>query len=139
MEIHEERVFLFKFQTDGGDVQFPIRATTREEALDKIQKMLGRIQAEIAMEIPKTIKTETQIPKLESAVSSTPIPPEVLEMRIDTLLGDMGAGQLKGKAKADTIKQWTGIEFTEANYTHIVTELELIRTGQKEIPAKKSR
>ncbi len=65
------------------------------------------------------------------------IPPEVLELRIDTLLGDMGAGTLKGKAKADTIKLWTGYDFNEANYTHIVTELELIRTGQKELPVKK--
>ena len=136
MRIDETRVFLFTFKTDQGDVQFPIRAENREQAGNTMQKALQRMQAELAMDFPKTEPIEVVTP--EPALNiPTVIPPEVLELRINTLLGDMGAGTLTGKAKSDTIKLWTGFDFNEANYTSIITELELIRTGQKEIPVKK--
>lgn len=138
MDIREERVFLFKFTTDAGDVQFPVRAQTKEEAADTMQKMLSRIQTEIAMEFPKMMVTPTVDPIHHPALASV-VPPEVLEMRIDTLLGDMGAGQLKGKAKSETIQLWTGLENTEANYTGIVTALEEIKTGVREIPTKNGK
>ena len=137
MRLDETRVWLFTFKTDQGDVQFPMRAETREQAGDQMQKTLQRMIAELAMDFPKTQPT-IEIPTPEPILNvPTIVPPEVLELRIDTLLGDMGAGALKGKAKADTIKLWTGFDFNEANYTSIITELELLRTGQKEIPAKK--
>lgn len=142
MQWQEEKIFLFKFQTDAGDVQFPVRAQTKEEAADTMQKMLSRIQTEIAMEFPKVIPRGG----LEMLAQDAPgikvlssIPPEVLEMRIDTLLGDMGAGQLKGKAKDQTIELWTGLENIEANYTGIVTALEEIKTGVREIPTKNGK
>lgn len=142
MELREERVFLFKFQTDAGDIQFPIRAQTKEEAADVLQKMLSRIQTEVAMEFPRVMPmgpTFLESTSNKSTLLSTPsvVPPEVLEMRLDTLLSDMGAGQLKGKAKEETVKLWTGLDLIENNYTKIITELELLKTGQKEIPAKK--
>ena len=143
MRLDETRVWLFTFKTDQGDVQFPMRAETREQAGDQMQKTLQRMQAELAMDFPKTQPAmELNIPSdmLTPTVAlnvPTSIPPEVLELRIDTLLGDMGAGALKGKAKADTIKAWTTYDFNENNYTAIITELELIQSGQKEIPAKK--
>lgn len=142
MQWQEEKIFLFKFQTDAGDVQFPVRAQTKEEAADTMQKMLSRIQTEIAMEFPKMAKGEIMVSNelaydAHKVLGVSPIPPEVLEMRIDTLLGDMGAGQLKGKAKDQTIELWTGLENVEANYTSIVTALEEIKTGIREIPTKK--
>ncbi len=140
MRLDETKIFLFTFKTDQGDIQFPMRADTAQEAGDKMQKTLQKMQVELAMDFPKT-DPKIKEPDHEEvkAILSAPmaIPPEVLELRIDTLLADMGAGTLKGKAKADTIKQWTGHEFTEANYPQIVVELELIRTGQKEVPVKK--
>lgn len=138
MQWQEEKIFLFKFQTDAGDVQFPVRAQTKEEAADTMQKMLSRIQTEIAMEFPKMLVTPTVDPIHHPALASI-VPPEVLEMRIDTLLGDMGAGQLKGKAKDQTIELWTGLENIEANYTGIVTALEEIKTGVREIPTKNGK
>ena len=109
-----------------------------------MQKMLSRIQTEIAMEFPKMMVSTS--PKIDISgiapgnivqIPST-VPPEVLELRLDTLLADMGGGQLKGKAKDDTIKLWTGYDNTVENYTHIITELELLKTGQKELPIKKN-
>lgn len=139
MRLDETKVFLFTFKTDQGDVQFPMRAETREEAGEKMQKTLQRMTVELSMDFPMIAK-QSGAERLQDAVAqSVPmaIPAEVLELRIDTLLADMGAGELKGKAKADTIKLWTEYDFNEANYTHIITELELIKTGQKEVPTKK--
>lgn len=136
MQWQEEKIFLFKFQTDAGDVQFPVRAQTKEEAADTMQKMLSRIQTEIAMEFPKIFVTPT-VDVIHHPALASIVPPEVLEMRIDTLMLDLGGGQLKGKAKDQTIELWTGLENTEANYTGIVTALEEIKTGVREIPTKK--
>lgn len=143
MQWQEEKIFLFKFQTDAGDVQFPVRAQTKEEAADTMQKMLSRIQTEIAMEFPKMMNVGNKPLQVEDTKAflglqkGIGIPPEVLEMRIDTLMLDLGGGQLKGKAKDQTIELWTGLENTEANYTGIVTALEEIKTGVREIPTKK--
>ncbi len=135
MQIDESRVFAFRFRTDDGDLVIPIRGESKQDAVLKMQKLLGRMQAELAMDYPKLEAIAIPPTPVEEGVPSPmTVPPEVLELRINTLLGDMGAGQLIGKAKADTIKLWTGQEFIEANYTAIVTELELIRTGQKELP-----
>lgn len=142
MRVDETRVFLFTFRTDQGDVQFPMRAETREEAGEKMQKTLQRMQVELAVDFPKIGSAQGLAAKiLEPLTDIVPnaVPAEVLELRIDTLLGDMGAAELRGKAKADTVFTWTGYKFEEANYTHIITELELIKTGQKEIPAKKPK
>lgn len=143
MDLREEKVYLFRFQTDAGDIQFPIRAQTKEEAADMIQKMLSRIQTEVAMEFPKIYvdKTPKESTKVADQLGNIThvIPAEVLEMRLNTLLLDMGAGELKEKAKAETVKLWTGFDLTEENYTKIITELELLKTGQKEIPKKNGK
>lgn len=139
MRIDETKIFLFTFKTDQGDVSFPMRAETKEEAGQKMQQTLGRMAAELAIDFPKvhTSSTASVEPEAITKTMSTSIPPEVLEMRINTLLGDMGASELKEKAKSETIKLWTGYDFKETNYPRIITELELIRTGQKEVPTKK--
>ncbi len=145
MELREEKVYLFRFQTDAGDIQFPIRAQSKEEAADLLQKMLSRIQTEVAMEFPKVATQVRQQNVGQNEVSQqlhssiNRIPAEVLEMRLDTLLEDMGAVNLKEKAKADTVKLWTGFDLSEENYTKIITELELLKTGQKEIPKKNGK
>jgi len=130
MRIDETKVFLFSFKTDEGDVQFPMRASSREEAGDKMLKTLQKMQVELSMDFPKTQMEKKVEEILKEPIS---IPPEVLEMRIDTLLGDMGAGQLKGKSKSETIKKWTDFDFVEANYTKIIEQLELIQAGKREL------
>lgn len=135
MRLDETRVYLFTFKTDQGDVQFPMRSETREEAVEKMQQTLSRMQVELSMDFPKVYNV-LATPVVETLHYSQ-VPAEVLELRINTLLADMGAGELQGKAKADTIKQWTDLPFKEENYTKIITELELIKTGQKEVPLKK--
>lgn len=138
MELREEKVYLFRFQTDAGDIQFPIRAQSKEEAADMIQKMLSRIQTEVAMEFPKVMKPVNQE---QQSISNMPsaIPAEVLELKMDTLLSDMGATGLKDKAKAETVKLWTGFDLKEENYVKIITELELLKSGQKEVPTKNGK
>lgn len=138
MELREEKVYLFRFQTDAGDIQFPIRAQSKEEAADMIQKMLSRIQTEVAMEFPKIMKPVNQE---QQSISNMPsaIPAEVLELKMDTLLSDMGAAGLKDKAKAETVKLWTGFDLKEENYVKIITELELLKSGQKEVPTKNGK
>lgn len=136
MRIDETKIFLFTFKTDQGDVQFPMRAETREEAGNKMQTTLQGMQIELAVDFPKVQSAAPTETPTEVSIP-TAIPPEVLELRIDTLLGDMGGAELKGKAKADTVKLWTGFDFNEANYVFIINELELIKTGQKEVPIKK--
>lgn len=133
MEISENRIYLFKFQTDAGEVSFPVRADSREDAGQRIQNMFERMQIELSIEFPKVVPSTIS---RNEASSSSVIPPEVLELRIDTLLGDMGAGTLQDKAKADTIKLWTDHEYTPANYVKIIDELLLIKSGKKEIPSK---
>ena len=142
MRIDETKVFLFSFKTDQGDIQFPMRAESRDEAGKKMQQTLQRMNIELSMDFPKIQINQTEMGKNLVDVLNEPIniptniPPEVLELRIDTLLGDMGAGSLKGKAKDDTIKLWTGFDFNGDNYTKIIAELELIQSGKKEIPKK---
>lgn len=142
MTIDESKIFAFRFRTDEGELLIPVRAESRQEAGAKMQKLLGRMAAEVAVDFPK-IEAVGPLPGplTKEGVPTTfaVVPAEVLDLRINTLLGDMGAGQLVGKAKADTIKLWTGHEFVEANYSAIITELELLRTGQKEIPTGKKK
>lgn len=137
MNLSEAKIFLFTFKTDQGDVQFPMRSETREEAVDKMQLTLQRMQIELSVDFPKVkdVVATPVAPPIENVPTS--IPPEVLELRMDTLLADLGAGQLKGKAKADTVKLWTEFDLNENNYTGIIHELELIQSGQKEVPVKK--
>lgn len=137
MRLDEQKVFLFTFHTDQGDVQFPMRAETREEAADKMQKTLQRMQAEVSIDFPRVARVQPAQEDEKTDTSSLVVPPEVLVMRIETLLSDLGANELTEKAKAETIKNWTGFPFERTNYTQIINELQLILTGQKEIPSKK--
>lgn len=150
MRIDEQRLFGFHFKVDegtipvvNGEITIPVRAETKDEAGEKLMKTLAKMQLDLVIDFPRVMGMPEELAKLEEDKSVSPaptiVPPEVLELRIDTLLGDMGAAELRGKAKADTVFNWTGYKFEEANYTHIITELELIKTGQKEVPTKKPK
>lgn len=137
MRIDESRVFVFQFETnDMGGITFPMRAESREIAAEELKKVLAKIQLELVMEFP------VQSPRtLETALDTTGvdlggIPYDVLEMRIDTLLGDLGAKNMTPEARSKTVKEWTDIEFKPENFTRIITDLELIASGQKEVPLK---
>jgi len=132
MEIRENKVYQFIFPYENTDICLPVKAETRDEAIRKLQKFLSNVQTDLAMESPQVAPTTGMVPV--PGITPGVVPPEVLEMRIDTLLGDMGAGELKGKSRTDTIKAWTGHSYEEKNFTNIIKELELIKTGQKEIP-----
>jgi hypothetical protein len=140
MRIEENKVYMFTFATEHGDIAIPVRGESQSDAADKLQQMFSKFQIEIAMEVPKVSNTHNLEVEQQKAVSAglplSAIPAEVLEMRIDVLLSDLGAGQLKGKAKFDIIKKWTNYEVIEENYPKIITELELIQSGTKEIPKK---
>lgn len=145
MRIDEEKVYIFKFPYQQTDFTIPVRAENKQEAVDILQKWLSGVQTELAMEFPKVFNAPNFT--VEDAKKIVPgdilrvssVPPEVLEMRIDTLMLDLGGGQLKGKAKVQTIELWTGLENIEANYTGIVTALEEIKTGVREIPTKNGK
>lgn len=134
MYIEENKVYLFKFRTDDGEIAIPLRAETQEEAVRKIQSLFARMQTELAMDFPKVQASPDLTGDQSGLTTPSVIPTEVLEMRLDTLLADLGAGNLTLAAKAQTIENWTGIKYREDNYPKIITELELIKTGAKEIP-----
>lgn len=134
MQIEENKVYLFKFHTDSGELAIPVRAQSSAEAADSLQKMLGRMQTEVALDFPQVLPTMSKGIPQQGAFTTSVIPDEVLEMKLDTLFGDLGGGDLTPEAKAETIKKWTGHDLTPTNYTKIITDLELIKTGQKEVP-----
>lgn len=142
MRIDESRVFVFNFESIemGGGCSFPIRGESRENAVEILQKCLSRFQTELAMEFPRTLANPLAKQAEEPAITAAGgIPFDVLEMRIDTLLGDLGAKGLDEVARAKTILDWTGIEFKPANFTTIITDLELIASGQKEVSVKNKK
>lgn len=138
MRIDESRVFIFQFDTtDMGGVTFPMRAQSREEAADQLQKCLMRIQSELAMEFPRVAAESTTAGTPISSIQAMSDVPDglsgVLLERIDVLMRDLGGSELAGEAKAKTIKNWTELEFVQENYAKIVHELELVVSGAKVI------
>lgn len=137
MHIEQQSVFLFKFPYDGAEIMIPVREQTREGAIRKLQHWMSEVQKELALESPQIFPTTDAEPIIQkSTYTPGAIPDDVLELRIDTLMGNLGAGSLTPDAKAQTIKHWTGHNFNPKNYTKIITELELISAGEKEIPKK---
>lgn len=142
MRLEENKVYVFSFDSSemGGGCSFPIRASSREEASDVLQKCLSRFQTELAMEFPRigapAPSSSVNVPQDAGFSAPAGIPPEVLEMRIDTLLKDLGGAGLTATAKAETIKNWTELDYTVDNFPKIITELELLASGQKEVPVK---
>lgn len=129
MRIEEEAMFIFKFPYDGTELVIPVRAPNRSEAITKLQKWMVGAQAELSME-----NSSAPAPVLATGtpVSLGVIPPEVMEMRIDTLLKDLGVENMTDKAKAQTVKNFTKLDFTVANYAKIVTKLEEMVVKEKE-------
>lgn len=151
MHIDETKVFLFVFDTGSmGDIQIPVRAQTREEAADVLQKMFGKMQTEISMEFPRVqvapraSAPSTPITPAAQSIDSgfgalppmTAIPSEVLEMRIDTLLGDLGFKGIAGEQRIEAIRNWLDMDFTPENYPQIVNGLEEIASGKREVKPK---
>lgn len=141
MRIEENRVYMFTFETgEMGNLAIPIRGESREEAATKLQAMFGRMQTELAMEFPKVSPGAVELggisTTLEPSLSASEGLSAILEERIDKLLADLGGASLVGKAKAETIKNWTELDYTPENYAAIVKDLELIASGQKEVPPK---
>lgn len=135
MRIDENKVYMFTFDTgEMGNLAIPVRGENRDEAANTLQRMLGKMQSEIAMEFPRTSPTVVNAVGGTGSVSGI-VPAEVLELRIDTLLADMGAKDLILSAKAQTIKNWTKLAFVPENYAEIIRELELIATGEKVVEA----
>lgn len=153
MRIEENKVFLFNFESAemGGGCSFPIRANSREEAVAILQKCLGRFNMELSMEFPRIAAGSTLAADMLSSGQVVPVPDSasgtevpmipssldgVLIERISKLMNDLGGGELQGEALADTIKNWTELDYVPANYAKIVPELEKILGGQKEVKPK---
>ncbi len=125
----------------GGGCSFPIRAASREEAVQILQKCLGRFNMELSMEFPKTVPMANMAGASEALgadLSTQPGVPgsldDVLIERIDTLMTTLGGGGLADDVKAKTIKNWTELEFAPQNLAKIVHELELFASGAKTVP-----
>lgn len=143
MRIEENKVFLFTFDTgEMGNLSIPVRGEDRADAANKLQTIFGRMQTELALEFPKVAPQASVaaqgVGSMEHPMAGI-IPSEVLEMRIDTLLGDLGATGLTDSAKAQTIKNWTELEFVPDNYAAIITKLERLASGAEEVPAPKGK
>lgn len=144
MRIEENKVFLFNFDSAEmcGGCSFPIRANSREEAVQILQSCLGRFNAELSMEFPR-VSTATMAGASDTPHADMIMPLDaadgltgVLLERIDSLMKDLGGGELIGDARAKTIHNWTELDFAPANYASIIHELELITSGAKELPIK---
>lgn len=140
MRIEENKVYVFSFNTgDHGDLAIPVRGESREAAANRLQNMFSSMQTELAMEFPKVVPGNTSPPQEQPAIPAAEGLQEILLERIDKLLGDLGGSALVGKAKAETIKNWTELDFIPENYSAIVKDLELIASGQKEVPKPKKK
>lgn len=141
MEIREERVYIFKFPYDNTEFTIPVRAESKEDAVKRLQSWMSNVQTELAMEFPQV----SQAKKPETAPilpSNTAIPYEVLEMRIDTLLSDLGvhdAAKMPAEAKAKQVLLWTEFEYKPDNFIEIIKKLEMIATGQDDTTPKKKK
>lgn len=136
MRIDQQNVFLFTFDTgEMGHVQIPVTAEDRPAAADKLQNIFSKMQTELAMEFPKIA-----VPSMAIENALPPIPTgglgDILIERIGTLMDSLGGAALTEEGKAVTIKNWTDLEYIPANYSKIVTDLELIQSGKKDIPVK---
>lgn len=140
MRIEENKVYVFTFDTgDHGNLAIPVRGETREAAAQRLQQMFGQMQAELAMEVPRIAAGPVQPNQPSTTIAEgagLEGLSEILVERIDTLMIGLGAAGLTDKAKAETVKNWTELEYSPENYAKIVTELELIASGQKEVPVK---
>lgn len=155
MRIEENRVFLFTFDTgEMGNIAIPVRGESREEGAQKLKEMFGRMQIELATEFPQVSSVDfySKSPMNKESLlqpgAVQPLPegavlahaPDglsgILLERIDTLMKDLGGGELVGEAKAKTIHTWTELDFVPVNYGAIVHELELFASGAKEVPVK---
>lgn len=144
MRIEENKVYMFTFETgEMGNLAIPIRGETREDAANKLQAMFGRMQMELAMEFPKvapgapqgatgSISMGADLPAAEGLT-------EILSERIDTLTETLGGKNLQPAAKAETIKNWSDLDYVPENYGKIIQELELIASGQKVVPPKSKK
>lgn len=150
MRIDENKVYMFTFETgEMGNLAIPVRAMSREEAAETLQKMLNKMQVEIAMEFPREKGEpgpDRNIKQVDVPAVPGGIPSEVIQSRIETLMKSLGAvlvtkdtPGLTPEAFSSTIKQWTEMDYTPANYAKIAVELELIASGQKEIAPPKPK
>lgn len=138
MRIEQNSVFMFTFETTGGNLAIPVAGQTREEAAEKLKGMLSKIMQELAMEFPKIAPVPTTISNSEIGISGLT---EIAKDRIEGLLAQLGGNNLNESAKSETLKNWTGLDFIPTNYAKIVNELELIASGQKKVepPKKKGK
>lgn len=119
-----------------GELAIPVRGQSKELAIEALQETLGRMQSELAMETPRTLPSEGGAGVFgQTGTRPSAVPFEILELRIDTLLADLGGAGLTLEAKAQTIKNWTSVEFAPENFAAIITALEEIKTGMREVPA----
>lgn len=137
MRIEENKVFLFNFESAemGGGCSFPIRANSREEAVQTLQKCLSRFNTELSMEFPR-VSTPTVVQPESIPLDASSGLEGVLLERIDSLMKDLGGGELKSAAKAQTIKNWTEMDFVPENYSKIIHEFELFASGAKTVPVQ---
>lgn len=131
MEIFEEKVYLFKFPYENTELAIPVRAQSREEAAEKLKKVVAGIQTDLAMEFPSMGAASPQtIPALP--ISESGVPALVLDLKIEELLRRLGSKAITDEGKAQTIKKWTELDFVPAHYEKIVEKLENLLNGKKE-------
>src|ERR1700744_2344796 len=104
MEITEKHVFIFE-----------VSASTKEEA---IRKLLSELPPQAQSEFTLISHDVDSIQPLVASV-----PPEVLDLRIQTLVEELG-----GVVTPQQIKKWTKLDYVENNYTGIITALEELKS-----------
>lgn len=125
MQIDESRMFVFRFPYESTELAIPVRANSREEAGEKLQKVLSGIQTDLAMEFPKVHPTIASI--VSSPSLNGEMPALVQELKIETLMKDMGFTGITDIEKATTIKKWTGLDYMPNNFNAILAALEHLK------------
>lgn len=120
MKWEQKSVFVFTFPYEQTELSIPVKADSQEEAADKLQKLLSSIQTDLAMEFPKPMPT---VYAAGNHASPGAVPPEVLELRIETLMKELGMNKAG-------VKKALGLEVSPENYVTIIGKLEALKNGQ---------
>lgn len=133
MRIDETKIFEFRFPFYQGELCVPIRANTREEAVEQLKGHLNNMMVDLAAEFPKAAPAEAApsgaAPSGEKPPVVEPprreIPTYALELDIETLVKElMPIKKPKGAQTIEKlVKDWTGFAYAPENYAVIIEEM----------------
>lgn len=127
MEIDEQHVFRFRFPFLGTEAIFNVVAETRMEAAERIQQWMRDTLTELAISFPK-IQAEPEVKEKPKAME---------ELRIATLIDDLGKYLAIADTTENTIKEWLKMDYEPNNFPLIIDGLEKLKSAYETGKIKK--